>query len=94
MPTFNHHMMVLAREARGLTQAELAQQLKAAQGTVSKYETGFQVPPDEFVDDLSNTLGFPRPFFLNRVFLTVCRHFIIGGVKNYPRRRWEKLSLK
>ncbi len=63
MERFNHHMMTLARDARGLTQAELADQLKVGQGTLSKYETGFSDPPKEFVDELCGVLKFPSSFF-------------------------------
>ena len=60
---FNPHMLILARDARGITQAELAVRLKAGQGTVSKYETGLNEPPPSFVDDIAGTLGFPVQFF-------------------------------
>lgn len=63
MPKFNHYMLTLARDARGLTQAGLATRLGMAQGTVSKFETGFDDPPKEFVGDLSSALGFPVAFF-------------------------------
>jgi Zn-dependent peptidase ImmA (M78 family)/transcriptional regulator with XRE-family HTH domain len=63
MDTFNHHMLVLARERRGLTQEELAERLSFGQGTLSKYETGFLQPPTEFVSDVANALGFPQSFF-------------------------------
>jgi len=63
MERFNHHMMTLARDARGLTQAELADALQVGQGTLSKYETGFSEPPKEFVDELSVILKFPSAFF-------------------------------
>jgi Zn-dependent peptidase ImmA (M78 family)/transcriptional regulator with XRE-family HTH domain len=63
MRKFNAYMMMLARDARGLTQAELATRLKLAQGTVSKYETGFGEPPDDFVSVLSAELRFPKDFF-------------------------------
>ncbi len=63
MPKFNPFMMMLAREARGLTQVELAARLKLAQGTLSKYETGFGEPPEDFVSALSEGLRFPKNFF-------------------------------
>ncbi len=63
MLKFNPYMMMLARDARGLTQSDLATRLKVAQGTLSKYETGFGDPPDEFASELSADLGFPKAFF-------------------------------
>ncbi len=86
MDRFNHHMMTLARDARGLTQAELSGRLKLGQGTVSKYETGFSEPPPEFVTELADALGFPSPFFYEpgRPY----------GLPPFHYRRRKKLSAK
>jgi Zn-dependent peptidase ImmA (M78 family)/transcriptional regulator with XRE-family HTH domain len=86
MPKFNPYMMILARDARGLTQAELAIRLGLAQGTVSKYETGFGEPPDEFVSALSHDLRFPKAFFYEpgRPY----------GLPPFHYRRRKKLSAK
>jgi Zn-dependent peptidase ImmA (M78 family)/DNA-binding XRE family transcriptional regulator len=86
MPTFNHHMMTLAREARGLTQAELAILLSIGQGTLSKYETGFHNPPNDFVDDLAKSLQFPPPFFFEPG--------VPYGMPPFHYRRRKKLSAK
>lgn len=63
MERFNHHMLTLAREARGLTQVELAARLSAGQGTLSKYENGLSEPPEEFVRALGHALIYPVEFF-------------------------------
>ncbi len=63
MERFNPHMLALARDARGLTQPELTALLPITQGTLSKYETGVKLPPDEFADIAGNALGFPKSFF-------------------------------
>lgn len=63
MEKFNHHMLILARASRGLTQAELADLLLIRQGTLSKYENGFIDPPDIFVSDVSGALQYPSTFF-------------------------------
>ena len=55
--------LVISVPLRRMTQAELATQLGVMQGTLSKYETGFQEPPSEFVSELSNALGYPEGFF-------------------------------
>jgi Zn-dependent peptidase ImmA (M78 family)/DNA-binding XRE family transcriptional regulator len=64
MSKFNHNMLTLARESRGLTQAELAILAQLGQGTLSKYETGVLQPPDEFVPVLGQALSYPPAFFL------------------------------
>jgi Zn-dependent peptidase ImmA (M78 family) len=86
MGKFNHHMMILGREARGLTQAELADRLSLGQGTVSKYETGFQDPPEEFVRDLGRALDYPNTFFYEpgRPY----------GLPPFHYRRRKKLGVK
>ena len=83
---FNSYMRILARDARGLTQAELALRLKAGQGTVSKYETGLNEPPASFVDDVAGILGFPINFFHEpgRPY----------GLSPFHYRRRKKLSAK
>jgi Zn-dependent peptidase ImmA (M78 family)/DNA-binding XRE family transcriptional regulator len=60
---FNHYMMTLARESRGLTQAELSALASMAQGTVSKYETGASEPPLSFVAEIATALEYPQEFF-------------------------------
>ncbi len=63
MAQFNHHMMTLAREARGQTQSELASKVPVGQATLSKYETGVLEPPTEFVSELGLALNYPAAFF-------------------------------
>ena len=60
---FNHHMLTLARESRGFTQAQLADATFMGQGTLSKYETGVLMPPSDAVDTLGGTLTYPASFF-------------------------------
>jgi Zn-dependent peptidase ImmA (M78 family)/DNA-binding XRE family transcriptional regulator len=86
MEKFNHHMMTLARDARGLTQAELAESLQVVQGTLSKYETGLSEPPKEFVTDLADVLGFEPAFF----YEPGRPH----GLPPFHYRRRKKLSAK
>jgi Zn-dependent peptidase ImmA (M78 family)/transcriptional regulator with XRE-family HTH domain len=86
MTKFNYHMLNLARDARGLTQSELAARLRVGQGTLSKYETGITEPPEEFVSSLSSILGYPASFF-----------FELGRPYGFPPfhyRKRKKLSGK
>lgn len=86
MEKFNHHMLTLARDSRGLTQAELASKLGIMQGTLSKYETGFQEPPAEVVKAFSDTLGYAENFFYE-----AGRPY---GLPPFHYRRRKKLSAK
>ncbi len=86
MEKFNHHMLTLARDSRALTQAELASKLGIMQGTLSKYETGFQEPPLDVVAALSDTLGYNKEFFYE-----IGRPY---GLPPFHYRRRKKLSAK
>ena len=83
---FNYRMLTLAREARSLTQAELAQCASIGQGTLSKYETGILEPPEESISDLAHVLKFPDSFF----FQAGRPH----GLLPFHYRKRKKLSAK
>jgi Zn-dependent peptidase ImmA (M78 family)/DNA-binding XRE family transcriptional regulator len=79
-------MLTLAREARALTQAELAAQIAIGQGTLSKYENGVNEPPQEFVTALSRVLQYPVEFFYQ-----VDRPY---GFPPFHYRKRKKMSAK
>lgn len=74
----NHEMVTLAREARGMTQAQLAERAGMTQGTVSKIENGVRELTDDSLAELSRVLGYPRSFFMqhDKVYgaATPCLH--------------------
>lgn len=86
MEHFNHHMMMLARDSRGLTQSELADLLGVGQGTVSKYEGGLYEPPMEFVAEISRILRYQMGFFFESG-----RPY---GMPPFHYRKRKKLSAK
>ncbi len=86
MTKFNPHMLTLARDARSLTQEELAILVSVGQGTLSKYETGIQEPPHSFVQALGQALGYPDEFFYE-----AGRPY---GLPPFHYRRRKKLSKK
>src|SRR5690242_17541142 len=63
MKTFNPAMLTLARESRGLTQAELGEKAQLPQGTISKLESGALSLTDVLVKALSRVLDYPESFF-------------------------------
>lgn len=56
-------LVTVAREARGLTQSELAARLGVSQGLLSKIEAGLSVPTSVVLEGLSRELGYPEEFF-------------------------------
>ncbi len=63
MIEINSKMIVLAREARGYTQKELAELLGITQGSLSKIEKGIQTPSDEVLSSICEKLEYPITFF-------------------------------
>jgi Zn-dependent peptidase ImmA (M78 family) len=86
MDRFNPYMLTLARESRGLTQSELAAAANFGQGTLSKYETGLLLPPQEAVEVLAGVVSYPTGFF-----------YQVGQPYGFPPfhyRKRKKLSAK
>lgn len=74
--SFNPDMLKLARDARELTQAELAQRSGITQAFISKLEHGLNTQPgDEALERISKALGFPRAFFFQRERAIGLPHF-------------------
>ena len=86
MDQFNPHMLMLARDVRGLTQPELAVFMSITQGTLSKYENGINEPPDGFIDAAGKALKFPPSFF--------CQPDRPYGFPPFHYRKRKKLSAK
>jgi Zn-dependent peptidase ImmA (M78 family)/DNA-binding XRE family transcriptional regulator len=63
MPKFNTAILKLAREARYITQKELASMLGVEQGTLSKIEKDILNVDDKLVQKISKILDYPIDFF-------------------------------
>lgn len=63
---FNGRMLVLARESRGMTQKQLSEALGVPQSRISMIEMELRPVPDELMDQLVNSLHYPREFFFQR----------------------------
>jgi Zn-dependent peptidase ImmA (M78 family)/transcriptional regulator with XRE-family HTH domain len=73
---FNADMLRLARDARELTQAQLAERAGVTQAFISKLEHGLNSQPgEEALAALSKALGFPPAFFFQRERLVGLPHF-------------------
>lgn len=59
----NPQMVTMAREARSLTQLQLAEKIGCKQGTLSKVENGTQGAKEAFLEQISHILNFPVAFF-------------------------------
>jgi Zn-dependent peptidase ImmA (M78 family)/transcriptional regulator with XRE-family HTH domain len=65
MAQINPEMIVLARESRALTQAELAGLLNISKGRMSKIEHGFLDVPDDLLEAISRELRYPTEMFFS-----------------------------
>ncbi|MGO4741559.1 ImmA/IrrE family metallo-endopeptidase [Bosea sp. 2KB_26] len=63
MTRFNADLLRVARQSRGLSQAELANESSVSQGAISKFENALAEPPAEMIDKLGRALHFPVSFF-------------------------------
>lgn len=73
---FNPEMLRLAREARELTQLELAQKSGITQAFISKLEHGLNTQPgEEALERISRALSFPEAFFFQQEKVVGLPHF-------------------
>jgi Zn-dependent peptidase ImmA (M78 family)/transcriptional regulator with XRE-family HTH domain len=64
-PGFNPEMLILAREARGLSQKELAEKLDISQSKISKLEDGLlPAIPEQELNAIAEVLHFLPSFFM------------------------------
>lgn len=59
----NKLMITLAREAKGMTQAQLALALNVSQSKIAKFEAGSLLPSSAEIDELARVLEQPADFF-------------------------------
>src|SRR4051794_31831337 len=62
----NPYMLVLAREAAGMSQSELATAISVTQGKISKYENGMLAVSSDDLAAISRTLEVTEEFFLQK----------------------------
>jgi Zn-dependent peptidase ImmA (M78 family) len=80
----NPNMVILAREARGLSQKELADSLSVTQGRISKIEMGLLPVPADLLEALSRVLDYPKHFFLQEGSLVG-----VGMTEIFHRKRQD-----
>lgn len=64
--TVNPARLTEAREAKGLTMAELARVLDISRQAISSFEKGLKNPSPETLTLISRVLGFPERFFISQ----------------------------
>lgn len=62
-PEFNHKLIAIAREQRGIGQSELAEKVGIDQGNISRIERGIQNPTPETMEKIADALNYSVSFF-------------------------------
>ncbi|EGP1377318.1 ImmA/IrrE family metallo-endopeptidase [Salmonella enterica] len=101
--SFNPRRLEEAREAKGLTMAELARVLDISRQAISSFEKGLKSPSADTLSAIAKVLGFPERFFLApnaSPFLDGAVHFRSRStatkkarVTGKTRGRWAALIL-
>lgn len=60
---FNHRLLLIGRQVRGYSQADLAKNSGLTQGHLSKIENGLTEPSHEIVGRMASFLDFPESYF-------------------------------
>jgi Zn-dependent peptidase ImmA (M78 family)/DNA-binding XRE family transcriptional regulator len=84
----NHEMVILARESRGFTQKGLANRLGITQGALSRIESGILGMEDSNLKKMSNVLGYPVSFFMQKRPI-----YGVGLVEVFHRKR-QSIGIK
>ncbi len=71
----NSHMLILARESRGISQSDLAEEIGISQGKLSKAEKGEQSLPSDVFEKLCERLEYPSRFFFQKTPTAPVSHY-------------------
>ena len=91
---FNGEMLVLARQARRLSQAAIAEQLGVSAGLVSKWSNGVVEPPPGRIAEVAKALGYPVSLLYHPEHVrgtdSICFHY--RKRKTMPTRILEQVE--
>lgn len=88
----NRNAIILARESRRLTQAELSNLLSMKQGTLSKIENGFLPVNDNILESLTKTLKYPKEFFYEDIKISPLNFNIFRKNKSISTKDLDYLN--
>jgi Zn-dependent peptidase ImmA (M78 family)/transcriptional regulator with XRE-family HTH domain len=89
--SFNADMMIVARQARGFSQTQLAKELHISQSKVSKIEVGHIVPDDLLVARMAEVLRFKASFFKHEGRLRAAPANFHRKRQKLPSSDWESI---
>jgi len=92
---FNHELLQVARQYRGLNQRDLASSIGLDPGALSRIENGLINPSEELIALFSKTLNFPQSYFAmsDRVYgLPVSVHPMYRKKASVSQKDLDKIS--
>jgi Zn-dependent peptidase ImmA (M78 family)/DNA-binding XRE family transcriptional regulator len=93
MKPFNHYLLTIARESRGLSQTDLSEKIKLDQGYLSRIEQGIiNNPGEEIVSDISKQLNYPKDFFYQKESKTPVSDFFYRKRLTLPAKEKNKIE--
>jgi Zn-dependent peptidase ImmA (M78 family)/transcriptional regulator with XRE-family HTH domain len=91
-PKFNFKMLTLARESRGLTQAELSDKTKTDPSNLSRFEVGKASPSEDILKKYAKVLNYPIDFFYQQGPVTPISDFFYRKRITIPAKEKSKLE--
>jgi Zn-dependent peptidase ImmA (M78 family)/DNA-binding XRE family transcriptional regulator len=92
MDNFNFKMLTLARESRGLTQAELSEKTKTDASNLSRFEQGKGSPSTELLAKYADVLNYPIDFFCQQAPSSPISDFFYRKRITLPVKQKSKLE--
>lgn len=95
-PQYNHHLIVLGRESRGISQSNLAKALGFSQGKISKVENGLIQLSNEELNKISQVLQYPITFFQrsDKVYGVGLSEYFHRKQQSVPQKQLNKFYAK
>lgn len=88
----NSELIILAREAAGITQKELADRVGISQANISRIENGFIAITDEMIQKIADTLSFPVNFFYEDGKINSVKNYHFRKAKSLPTKEFIRLN--
>jgi Zn-dependent peptidase ImmA (M78 family)/DNA-binding XRE family transcriptional regulator len=92
MNTFNFKMLTIARESRGLTQAELSEKTNTDASNLSRFEQNKAQPSEDLLSKYAAALNYPLAFFYQQPPTSPISDFFYRKRITLPAKQKAKLE--
>lgn len=93
---YNHQLIVLGRESRGISQSQMAKLLGISQGKLSKVENGLVTLTQDELEKIADILDYPVHFFQRneRIYGMGLSEFFHRKQQSIPQKQLNKIYAK